>query len=266
MLGPIVFNAPTHSGRRSARPITVVGFGACIISGFPLPEEAGFLRLAAARAAAEADADIKLSIVTITSCTAPKADAVLAEKVLPLHPDIVVFQFGTSDVSIAVRRLWYQVASRPRVSKPRVPPSDKPLRLRNQVDSFLSGCAGLALGAQPASSRSDYRQSIAKMVELTVSSGAYPIVSTPFVRDNFVSDAWARCYSYDLVKDFAGRKDVSIIDTWEPLARYPRRKMLLHDGLHLSRLAHEILGERLKPELVMCIKNHAARLQALLTA
>jgi hypothetical protein len=226
-----------------------------MMTGYPVPEEAGFLRLAVARAAAEVDAEIKLSIVSITSCPGAKAGPGLVEKVLPVHPDVVVIQFGPTDVKVAVRRLWREVVGQPRLSKPPVLVSEKPPRLRDRVDLFLRGCAGLALGARPLSSRSDYRQSIAKMVELAVSSGAYPIVFTPFVMDNFLSDAWARCYSHDLVDDFAGRADVCVIDSWEALTQYPRRKTLLHDGMHLSRLGHEILAERLKPELVEWIRT-----------
>ena len=98
------------------------------------------------------------------------------------------------------------------------------------------------------------------MVDLVISLGAYPIVFTPFVFDNFLSDAWARCYSCDLVADFAGRADVCVIDGWKLLAQYPRHRTLLHDGLHLSQLGHEVLAQGLKPKLVEWIQAHASRL------
>ena len=96
------------------------------------------------------------------------------------------------------------------------------------------------------------------MVDSVVSFGAYPIVFTPFVFDNFLSDAWARCYSSDLVADFAGRADVCVIDGWKLLAQYPRHKILLHDGLHLSRWGHEVLAQHLKTKLVEWIQAHTS--------
>ena len=108
-------------------------------------------------------------------------------------------------------------------------------------------------------SRSVYRQSIVKMVDSVVSFGAYPIVFTPFVFDNFLSDAWARCYSCDLTADFAGRADVCVMDGWKLLAEYPRNQTLLHDGLHLSQWGHEVLAQDLKPKLVERIQALASQ-------
>jgi len=142
-----------------------------------------------------------------------------------------------------------------------VPPavvSEKPMAPRDRVNSFLRGCAGLIVGAQPNTSRADYRRSIAEVVTAVVTTGAYAIVLTPFVFDNFLSDAWAHCYSSDLETDFAGRTDVCVINAWNLLAVYPRRKMLLHDGLHLSRLAHEVLAESLRARLVGWIQARAS--------
>src|SRR5439155_17202609 len=119
-----------------------------------------------------------------------------------------------------------------------------------RADLFVRSCAGVALGAHPFTSRAAYRQNISKLVEAVVSSGAYPIVFTPFVFYNFLADAWARCFSCDIVADFAGRTDVCVIDSWTLLAQYPRRQMLLHDGLHLSRRAHQVIAEHLKAKLV----------------
>lgn len=259
MLGKNVTNAPSHSSGQPRPAITVVGFGACIITGYPVSEEAGFLRMAIAHAESEVDAEIKYSIVTLTACPAPKAAECLEEKVFPYHPDIVVLQFGQSDAKIGVRRVWNEVLGRRSISKPQPQVLNKPAGLANRLNAFWRGCAGLALGARPVTSRADYRQSISQMVDAVVSVGAYPIVFTPFVFDNFLSDAWARCYSCDIVADFAGRADVCVMDGWRLLAPYPRNKILLHDGLHLSQLAHEVLAQPLKVKLVEWIRAHPFR-------
>jgi lysophospholipase L1-like esterase len=253
-------NAPSDSLGQSRPTITVVGFGACLITGYPVDEKGGFLRMAIARAQLEVDAEIKYSIATITACSAPMAAESLKENVFSHHPDIVVLQFGQSDAKIAVRRVWNEVLGRQKKrSKPPVLVANRPANLGNRMDAFLRGCAGLALGARPVTSRSVYRQSIAKMVDSVISIGAYPIVFTPFVNDNFLSDAWARCYSCDLTADFAGRADVCVIDGWKLLAQYPRNQTLLHDGLHLSQWGHELLAQSLKSKLVEWIQARASK-------
>ena len=258
MLANNEMNDAGPSPDQSRETITIAGFGACIITGYPVPEEAGFLRKAIARAQTEVDVEIKYSIATLTACPAPTAVERLEENAFAHNPDIVVLQFGQTDAKIAVRRLWNEVLGRRPPPKPFILASDRPPRLENRLDAFFRGCAGLALGARPVTSRSDYRRSIAKMVDSVVSFGAYPIVFTPFVFDNFLADAWARCYSCDLVADFAGRPDVCVIDGWNPLAQYPRNKILLHDGIHLSQLGHDILAQCLTPKLVERIQAQAS--------
>ena len=241
-------NAPQSQLRPT---VNIVGFGACIITGYPVDENAGFLRMAIAQAQPEIDAEIKYRIATITACQAPMAAEKLEENVFSDHPDIVVLQFGQSDAKIAVRRAWHEMLGHERKrSKAPILVANRPPNLANRLDSFWRGFAGIILSAQPVTSRSAYRESIAKMVDAIVSIGAYPIVFTPFVFDNFLSDAWARCYSCDLTDDFAGRTDVCVIDGWKLLAPYPRHQMLLHDGLHLTQWGHEILAQHLKPKLV----------------
>lgn len=260
MPGDDVMNARSDSPDQSRPAITVVGFGACMITGYPVDETAGFLRMAIARAQPEVDAEIECSIATLTACQAPAAVERLEENVFPHHPDIVVLQFGPSDTKIAVRRAWHEVLGRQKkTSKAPVLVANRPANLGNRMNAFFRGCAGLALGARPVTSRSDYRQSIAKMVDSVISIGAYPIVCTPFVFDNFLSDAWARCYSCDLTADFAGRTDVCVIDAWKLLAQYPRSQTLLHDGFHLSQWGHEVLAQDLKPKLVERIQALASQ-------
>jgi len=254
-------NTPSVQPERSPATLSILGFGACLVTGYPLPEGCGFLQMAVEGTRLELDTEIDLEVVSITACTAPKAMTRLAEDVLLRRPDIVVLQFGQSDVKVAIRRLWREVLGQQRPTRQPVLVSEKPLSFRNRTDSFVRACAGLAIGANPFSSRSEYRQSIASMVETLVAAGIYPIVFTPFVLDNFLSDAWARCYSRDIVDDFQGRDDVCVINGWEPLSHYPRRKTLLHDGIHLSRLAHQVIAERLKPELVGCIRRLSSREQ-----
>ncbi len=244
---------------KSRDRITVVAYGGCTVTGYPLPEEAGFVQMAVTGAQAKTDIEIELKIFGFTACPATRAAEQLEEKVLSHRPDIVVLQFGQSDAKVAMKRLWHETFGRTRASaKSSVLVSEKPMTRRDRVNLFLRACGGLIVRAQPTTSRADYRQSMAGVVEAVVATGAYAIVLTPFVFENFLADAWARCYSCDIEADFAGRADVGVINVWNLLAEYPRQKMLLHDGLHLSRPAHEALAESLQARLVERIRSRAS--------
>jgi lysophospholipase L1-like esterase len=258
MLGNTPLSTTDRPLRKSPDRITVVGYGGCMVTGYPLPEESGFMRIAVTGAQADTDTDIDLKVFGITSCPATKAAEQLKEKALSHHPDIVVLQFGQSDAKVAMKRLWHETFGGTRASSSNPPAvTEKLMTRRDRVDLFLRGCGGLIVRAQPVTPRADYRRSIAEVVEAVVATGAYAIVLTPFVFENFLADAWAHCYSYDLESDFAGRADVRVINVWDLLAEHPRGKMLLHDGLHLSRSAHALLAESLQSSLVERIRARA---------
>jgi hypothetical protein len=243
-------NRPSQLQDELPDTITVAAFGACLIGGHPFPEEDGFFRLAVRDAAAETGVSIRQSLTSIHSLPVTKAVDMLAEKVFPQNPDIVVFQFGSTDTRVPTRGLMREVLGPSVVSKQHVVVEDRPARLKNRMAWFLRGCAGLALGAQAITSRADYRRSISRLVDGVVSLGAYPIVFTPFIQGCFLPDAWAQCYSRDLVNDLGGRTDVCVIDCWSLLSRHPRNSMLLHNGVHLTRQAHALLAQSLKTALV----------------
>jgi lysophospholipase L1-like esterase len=254
----LISTAEQPSGKSYDR-ITVVGYGGCMVKGYPMSEEASFMRLAAAGAQGETGAEIELKIFGRHACPATQAMEHLEEEVCLYRPDIVVLQFGQSDAKIPLKRLWNETFGLKRASSgPSVAVSEKPMTRRGRIKTFLRACGGLIVRAQPFTSRADYRRSIAEVVEAVVATGAYAIVLTPFVFDNFLADAWAHCYSYDLESDFAGRTDVCVINVWSLLAEYPRAKMLLHDGLHLSRSAHAVLAESLQACLVERIRSRAS--------
>jgi len=258
MLGNASLSTANRPLWKSPDRITVVGYGGCMVTGYPLPEEAGFMQIAVTGARAEMDTQIDLKVFGITSCPATKAVEQLEEKALSHHPDIVVLQFGQSDAKVAVKRLWRETFGGTRASSSNPPAvTEKPMTRRDRIDLFLRGCGGLIVRAQPVTSRADYRRSIAEVIEAVVGTGAYAVVLTPFVFENFLADAWAHCYSCDLESDFAGRADVHVINVWNLLAEHPRGRMLLHDGLHLSRPAHEILAESLQARLVERIRSQA---------
>jgi hypothetical protein len=259
----MLMSAADQTLRRSPDRIAIVGYGACFVTAYPMGEELGFTRIAVAGAQAETDTEIELTLFGKHGCPATQGAKHLEEEALTRRPDIVILQFGQSDAKVAVKRLWNETFGQKMYRSG--PPRDifeRPMTRRERVGLFLRSCGGLIIGAKPFTSRADYRRSIAELVETVVATGAYAIVFTPFVFENFLADAWARCYSYDLESDFAGRTDVCIVNGWRLLAEYPRSEMLLHDGLHLSRVAHKVLAGPLQRCLVESIRARLSERRA----
>jgi hypothetical protein len=108
MLDNNLMSATDQPLGKSYDRITVVGYGGCLVTGYPLPEEAGFVQMAVTGAQAETDTEIELRTFGIHSCPATKAAEHLEEEVLLHRPDIVVLQFGQSDAKIPLKRLWIE--------------------------------------------------------------------------------------------------------------------------------------------------------------
>src|SRR5215475_6469414 len=83
--------------------LRIRGFGACMIDGFPLPPETGFLHQAVRHLREKGKLDVDLDVVSMAGFPADRVQKHLAKEVLAHQPDVVVFQFGSTDAITALR-------------------------------------------------------------------------------------------------------------------------------------------------------------------
>jgi len=89
-----------------------------------------------------------------------------------------------------------------------------------------------------------YLNTFLKIVEDCKARGIKIIVITPFRMGNSRSDYFARMFSHAL-EQASIEKSFECLNSWKILSTYPIEKILLIDGFHLTRYAHQILGNAL---------------------
>jgi hypothetical protein len=80
------------------------------------------------------------------------------------------------------------------------------------------------------------------MVEDCLSAGSTPVVLSPFGYGSRYSNRNAISYSKALHERYASASGVIFVDCIRLLANFPKRLIFLHDGIHVSRTAHNLIG------------------------
>ena len=239
--------------------LSIAGFGAGMMTGFPLPSEPGFLHRAVQPLLASGQFNVVFDIVDMGSVTAHQAQRQLARKVLAQRPDIVVLQFGSTDVGTPLRNGFGRHHLFKKVSHVRervyARPSD-PLHL---LEWHLHGLASELLLIRPVTSLKNYLNAHLGMVYECRVAGSAVVVVSPFVMGTGRSNRFARLYTAALSAQLPRSAGIYFLDAHAVLSQCPRRKMLLGDGVHLSALAHQKLGSALASVLA-----EAARQQLLI--
>jgi hypothetical protein len=81
-----------------------------------------------------------------------------------------------------------------------------------------------------------------RMIDSCIAADITPVVLTPFVYGSRYSMRSGRSYANALRELIANRRGAILVDCIELLRPYPKRAILQHDGFHLSRNGHAIVG------------------------
>lgn len=230
--------------------LRVVGFGACMVSGYPLPKEASFLRHAARKIQAGSADTVEVETVCLEGFPAGRAQKYLGKKVLSRQPDIVVLQFGSTDACAPLRRGFGVRQWLARRRRPRSEVAPIPARWNDPLKWKLRGLASDILFAAPFSTRDEYVSALSNMAEQCRAAGCAVVVLSPFVMGSQRSNRIARTYARALNKGLTRHRNVLFLDAHGLLSRESRRQVLLYDGFHLSACGHQVLGEALAEVLL----------------
>lgn len=225
--------------------LTVTGFGACMIAGYPLSLEAGFLHQAVQRLHQTGGFKVVFDVVAMGGFPVHRARKHLAKRVLLHQPDIVVLQFGSTDASAPLRnnfisrRHLHDAAHPPEKIAPQ-PPAAKDI-WKWKLRSFASEL----LLVPPLTPLNTYQDAVLEMVQACRASGSKVVVVSPFVMGSGRSNRFSRRYTRALQEKLSKVSQVRFVDAHALLSQAPRRRMLLKDGFHLSAEAHQKLGATL---------------------
>jgi lysophospholipase L1-like esterase len=224
--------------------LKIIGFGACMISGFPFPAEAGFLSHAVHHFQEQHAFPIHHETVTLGGFPVPRAQKHLGRKVLGQRPDVVVLQFGSTDASAPLRRsavvrLWKKKPDRDEK------PSVRPAIFKHALKWRLWGIASDLLMVKPVTPLGDYLNAMEQMVRECLAAGSAVIVLSPFVIGSGHSNRLAKNYTQALRRKLNKYPKCYFLDAHSLLMQWPRQQILLSDGFHLSEHGHRVVGERL---------------------
>lgn len=233
--------------------LNVIGFGACMISGFPFPADTGFLCHAMHQLHRDHGKQAWVEVVTMGGFPAQRAQKHLRKKVLALRPDVVVLQFGSTDASAPLRRSgWVRLWVKKPVHGDKVSPSSA--TWKHALKWRIWGVASSLLRVKPVAPLEEYLAAMNNMVKACLAAGSAVVVVSPFVMGSGHSNRLARRYSRALGEIFSRLPNCHFLDAYSVLQPLPRRQILLSDGFHLSARGHELVGDRLGEILLRVIR------------
>jgi len=250
--------------------LSIRGFGACMIAGYPLSAETGFLHQAVRHLRQAGKLEVELEIETMGGFPVGRSRKYFARKVLAHRPDVVVLQFGSIDASAPLRRgfgvRWlFRKDTRSRgLFKKGIPGSEgvspqppAPLdlfkwRLRNLGSEILL--------VPPRTPLNSYLTAILSMVDECRDAGSAVVVLSPFVIGGGRGNRFARRYTLALEQQLSRVPGAWFLDAHSLLSKERRSEMLLRDGFHLSARAHQILGVALGQLLAKVAQGDCATL------
>ena len=253
-----------RAAQLSDASLRIAGFGACMISGYPHASR-GLFEVACRFVEDALRLSVQSNIVSLGGFPAPRAAKYLKRKIFSFNPDYVVIQFGATDASSSIRRTFGDGKSNgtPRSAVNHNHPATVLSLFRWQMASVL----GFILKPQPITALSEYIAATGDMVKDCTSAGITAVVLSPFVFGSRYATRNAILYADALHELHSKNENVLLVDCNGLLRKFPRARILLSDGFHLSALGHELIGEAIGEAIVLDIRarNTSAPLGAKVT-
>jgi lysophospholipase L1-like esterase len=229
----------------------IAGFGACMIGGYP-HDGGGLFEVACGLVEKGLLLPVQSSIFTLGGFPAPRAEKYLKPRIFDFKPKYIVIQFGSTDAACPIR-------AKHRSKRPRLGVSQDRTLVRAPtmftiVRWYIHSLVGRIWKPQPITSLSSYVAAIEHMVGDCISADITPVVLSPFILGSRYSTRNAVNYTNALHHTFSNMNQVIFIDCLQLLANFPRSKVLLSDGVHLSRLGHDLIGQAVGQAIIADIK------------
>jgi hypothetical protein len=256
-------------------PLRIAGFGACMITGYP-HEGGGLFEVACALVEKTLSRPVEPQLFSLKGFPAPRAEKYLKSRVCAFNPNYVVIQFGSTDAARPIRAKRHSTATTVSTGSGVVhSPTAFTIarwKIRSLIDIVCKtdpyrsptaftiarwqtqSLVGFVWKTDPITSLSAYVIAIEHMVHESISAGITPIVLSPFTFGSRHSLKNAIDYT-NALHDLNSRVNgIIFVDCIQLLSNYPKSGLLLNDGIHLSRLAHSLIGEAIGQAIVADIK------------
>ncbi len=232
----------------------IQAFGACMIGGFPHGYDHSCFHLAVEQLRAKTKDNVITSIFTLGGFPVTRVIKHLPTKCLASQPDIVVLQFGASDLIVPLRHPNHRSngASVHRQVKSRI------ANLSDRIQWHLRGTLNEFLKGTSVTTPELYLQTMDHIIRSVADHDAVPVVLSPFVFGDHYSDRIARDCVPRLQRITLDVPRARFVDVYSVLNRHPRHRMLLCDGTHLSLEGQAVVGECLSHSLTHILQDQSA--------
>ena len=227
-----------------------------MIGGFPHRPEDSFFHLTMERLRKESTHPIVSSLFTMGGFPVTRVLKHLKARCLSTNPDIVVIQFASSDLIVPLRRKC-NLKSGGISSTPRTVANNPP-SLANLLNWQIQGLIGDGLRLQSVTPQEVFLETIQQIAQKLLDHQIIPVVMSPFAFGGRRSDRLARICAGRLQQTLPSLPQAIYVDAYSALARHPRRKMLLADGVHLSLAGHRVVAEVLFPKIKTLVDSAAS--------
>ncbi len=221
-----------------------------MIGGFPHRQEDSFLHLAVERLRRETKHHIVDSLFTMGGFPITRVPKHFEARCLAARPNIVVLQFGSSDLIVPVRRHHHGSGTPIHQNVAAQSPN-----LLDRSKWRLLSALGAGFKLQPVTPPEIYLSTITQLVRTLLEHQVTPVVMSPFVFGARRSDRIARDCAGRLKGSLSALPKAVYVDAYAALDHQPRRRMLLRDGSHLSLAGQQVVAEVLFPALKNILDN-----------
>ena len=241
-----------------ASPLRIAGFGACMIAGYP-HKDGGLFEVACGLIEQRLARPVNSTIVSLGGFPAARAEKYLKKKVFDFDPRYIVIQFGATDAQCPIRAGRHLTASCSKSSTsgnsksatPRTISFDsQPATLLSSLRWQIASLIGHLRKIEPITPVSAYAAAIERMVGECRSAGIKPVVLSPFVYGSQYATGKSMAFVAALRELRSRTQDMILVDCVSLLANFPRSGILQHDGFHLSRAGHNLVGEAIAQSIV----------------
>lgn len=239
--------------------LLVMGYGACMIDGYPFSPEVGFF-VHATDALAEASPEpIERRAVSLGGFPVTRVVKHFEPRIISAGPAIVVLQFGSSDCVMPLsdrgpvrflKRLLHALR-RPKpkscstgASSSSLSTRDElhPPTMRDRIRWHMASAIGLVTPLKPRTEIEQYLAAMRQMIERCITDDIRVVVLSPFPFANRHCGLSAEYFSHRLAELCRNYEKATFVDCLSPFIGLPKERVLLSDGMHLSIEAHRILG------------------------
>ena len=248
---------------REGSALRIAGFGACMITGYP-HEGSGLFEVACGLIEEQLSRSVQSTIFSLGGFPAPRAAKYLKKNVFDFNPEYIVIQFGATDAQCPIRAgsrptdhrssLTASKHSRPDATLATASYHSQPATALSPLRWQIASLIGHLRKVEPITPLSAYIAAIERMVDQSRSVGIKPVVLSPFVYGSDYTMRKAIPYLDALHELNSRAQEMILVDCVSLLADHPKSKVLQHDGFHLSRLGHNLVGEAIGQVIVEDIR------------